>query len=86
MLGTAVKKWREEKKLSQPELAQLAQTTQATISRIEAGEQTPSIELFKRIAHVVDAPAADVLTLLGYDPRLVQVAAEAGGIYSPVGS
>ena len=45
---------RLKKKISQRELARMVKTTQAVISRIETMNANPSLQLLKRIAHVLD--------------------------------
>lgn len=45
-------KFRNKAKLSRAELALLAGTTRQTIHRIEAGEQTPSLALVRRLVSV----------------------------------
>ena len=60
MLAKLIKTRREEMKLTQGELAVVAKTTQATISRIEAGGQTPNPSTLFNIA-----------LALGIDPRVL---------------
>ncbi len=52
-LGTVVELLRQSKNLSQSELAELAGTTQATISRIEKGVNEPSPQVGRRIAEAL---------------------------------
>lgn len=47
--------FRAKAKLSRAELALLAETTRQTIHRIEAGEQTPSLALVRRLVSVAQA-------------------------------
>lgn len=42
-------------KMSQRELAEKANTTQAAISRIESMNSNPSLDLLKRIAHALNS-------------------------------
>jgi len=41
--------FRKEQKLSQAAVARLARTSRQTIHRIERGEQTPSLDLVRRL-------------------------------------
>ncbi|MDR3172210.1 MAG: helix-turn-helix transcriptional regulator [Treponema sp.] len=42
---------RQEKKLTQQELAEMIGTKQSNISRLESGNYNPSVELLNKIAH-----------------------------------
>ncbi len=54
-LGDKIKMLREEKGLSQDELAIAAGTTKATVSRYENGLRQPKLDILSRIAQVLDA-------------------------------
>ena len=45
---------RLEKKMTQSELAELANTKQSNISRFESGNQNPSLEFLQKIAAALD--------------------------------
>ena len=45
---------RLEKKMTQSELAKLANTKQSNISRFESGNQNPSLEFLQKIAAALD--------------------------------
>jgi transcriptional regulator with XRE-family HTH domain len=53
MLAKLIKSRREELNLTQEELALAAKTTQATISRIESGEQVPTAPTLFNIIHAL---------------------------------
>lgn len=54
-LGERIKLLREEKGLSQEELAVAAKTTKTTVSRYENNLRQPRIDILSRIAEVLDA-------------------------------
>ncbi|WP_212748774.1 helix-turn-helix transcriptional regulator [Nocardia cyriacigeorgica] len=54
-LGRAIRERREDLGLSQTELARRAGTSQAAISRLEAGEHVPTLNLLDRLAAALDA-------------------------------
>lgn len=56
-------KLRQEKNLTQKELAEKLFVTRQAVSRWENGETTPSIDMAKLIANVLDEPVARVLDL-----------------------
>lgn len=64
MFATLIKSYRERAALSQVELARRAHTTQATISRLEAGEYVPSAPVAARLIQVLGIPTADALAAL----------------------
>jgi len=53
-LGSAVKKLRKYKNLSQEDLARVSKLSQTTISLIESGKTTPFSGTIKRIASSLD--------------------------------
>lgn len=53
ILATQLIEKRLKKKMSQRDLAKKVKTTQAVISRIETMNANPSLNLLKRIAHVL---------------------------------
>ena len=54
VLARELIKKREEKRMSQRDLAKILKTSQAVISRIETMNANPSLSLLKRIAKVLD--------------------------------
>jgi transcriptional regulator with XRE-family HTH domain len=62
MKYTCVRKVRESKFLLQKELAKMADTTEATISRIENGVNPPSLRTIRNIAAALDVSPADLYT------------------------
>lgn len=58
--GNRIKKLRIEKQLTQEELARISGCTRSTISRLEAGNRNPSIELAILISKALDEPVENV--------------------------
>lgn len=58
--STNLKYLREEKKLSQNKLAEMANVNQTTIMRWEAGEMSPSLDNIYDIANVLKVSVADL--------------------------
>ncbi|WP_406494534.1 helix-turn-helix domain-containing protein [Streptomyces sp. NBC_00846] len=54
-IGNAIQARRTALGLSQSELAQLARTTQAQVSRIERGAITPTLPILERLARALGA-------------------------------
>ena len=52
MLGEKIKKYREEKKMTQMEVAEVLGVKPATISKYEAGALEPNIESLKKLAEL----------------------------------
>ena len=52
MLGEKIKKYREEKKMTQMEVAEVLEVKPATISKYEAGALEPNIESLKKLAEL----------------------------------
>lgn len=59
-IGVNVRRYRHERGLTQAELAEAAEAADATISRVERGRLTPSVELARRLAEALDV-TVDVL-------------------------
>lgn len=49
-LATRLREVREERGISQAQLARQLKTTQSSIARFESGEHVPSLELIQRVA------------------------------------
>ena len=62
LLGLRVKEFRKQKKLTQEKLAEIIGVDNGYISKLEVGQNFPSITTLEKIADVLDM---DVSTLLG---------------------
>ncbi|MCA1824462.1 MAG: helix-turn-helix domain-containing protein [Frankia sp.] len=58
--GSRVRRNREERSLSQRDLAAAAKTTQQTVSRVEAGLFTPTDQLRLRLAKALGVNVVDL--------------------------
>ena len=58
------KEYRKAKKLTQEELAELAEVDTRTIQRIESGERVPSIETFRKLIKALNIKDKDILDYL----------------------
>ena len=61
IIGRRIKYYRNEKKLSQEELANLVGTATKHISNIEIGFKSPGLEILVLIANALDTTANDLL-------------------------
>ncbi|MGG1573164.1 helix-turn-helix domain-containing protein [Fictibacillus sp. NRS-1165] len=62
MIGTLVKKYREEKGLSLSNLAQRSDIAKSYLSMLERNIQTnPSVQVLEKIAYVLDIPIEKLL-------------------------
>ena len=61
-IGTRIKQYRTEKKMSQEDLANKIGTIHKHLSNIETGVKSPSLELLILIANALDVSADDLLT------------------------
>ena len=52
-LSTNLRKWREEKKLTQVELAERIQSSQSRVAKMEAGDPSVSLDLLVRTLFVL---------------------------------
>lgn len=55
-LGNIIRKYREQRKLSQEDFANMCNISRAYYGRIERGEHSMTIEKCKRIADALDIP------------------------------
>lgn len=55
-LGTIIKKYREARKLTQPNLSQLINVTPTYLSAVENNRKEPSIKLISDISRVLNVP------------------------------
>lgn len=62
--GRLLRMWRDKKKLSQLELANIAESTPRHISFIETGRSRPGRKLILRLARAMDLPVRDVNKLM----------------------
>ena len=61
MLGEKIKKYREEKKLTQLEVAEVLRVKPSTISKYEAGTLEPNIESLKKLAELFGVSVDELL-------------------------
>lgn len=55
-LGNVIRKYREERKLSQEEFANICSISRAYYGRIERGEHSVTIEMCQKIATALEIP------------------------------
>ena len=78
LLGARIRGIREEKEMTQEDLAFLCRTNQAHIGRIERGENNTSLEILCRIAEGLQVTLSErldfskELEVLPYDPQTVK--------------
>ena len=60
-IGRNIKIARKNKKITQDELAEKTGLSRTSITNIETGKQTPSIQLVMTIAEILDTSVADLL-------------------------
>jgi transcriptional regulator with XRE-family HTH domain len=65
-LGQTIKKLRKKRKLSQTELAEKADVSLMTISRIERGEHDPHLRTLKRIADGLEVRLLELMRSAGF--------------------
>lgn len=58
--------------LSQADLAEMVQVKQATISRIEGGQNAPSMDVVERCAKALGVNAAELLGMPDEEERLLE--------------
>lgn len=63
MFGQRIKELRQEKGLTQIQLAELLFTTQSTIGKYERGELQPNIEVIKNLCKIFEVSADYLLGL-----------------------
>lgn len=64
ILGSFIRKNRKRKGLTQDQLANMAGTTKAAISRYEKGQRIPNIYIFSRIITCLKIGADQIIPLL----------------------
>lgn len=62
-IGKAVRALRDQEELTQDDLADRAGTTKPSISRIENGEQIPSIDMLERVAAALNVKVYQLCAL-----------------------
>jgi transcriptional regulator with XRE-family HTH domain len=75
-LAQALRDYRERKRLTQKELAQLCSITQTTVSEIENGKANPTLDVLVKLAEALQVP---IVGLLGAGAILGLV----GGLLGP---
>ncbi|WP_406423196.1 helix-turn-helix transcriptional regulator [Streptomyces sp. NBC_00873] len=76
-VGPLLRSWREQRRLSQLELALRADSSARHISFIETGRSRPSEEMVIRLAEHLDVPVRErnaLLVVAGYAPRYAETA------------
>ena len=61
VFGKVVKQLREEKKMTQEKLAELAEIDRTYIYRLETGKRSPSLAIIFRIAQALKLPPAQLI-------------------------
>ena len=73
MLGEKIKKYREEKKMTQMEVAEVLGVKPATISKYEAGALEPNIESLKKLAELFGISVDELLKEDKFDVSKINV-------------
>ena len=73
MLGEKIKKYREEKKMTQMEVAEVLEVKPATISKYEAGALEPNIESLKKLAELFEVSVDELLKENEFDVSKINV-------------
>ena len=73
MLGEKIKKYREEKKITQVEVAEILGVKPATISKYEAGALEPNIESLKKLAELFEVSVDELLKEDEFDISKINV-------------
>jgi transcriptional regulator with XRE-family HTH domain len=60
-MGARIRRLRKAKGMSQQELADKARLTRVYITRVEAGQQDPSLSTINAIARALDVSAAELM-------------------------
>lgn len=61
-IGKNLKKLRQEKQLTQAELAKKAGINTNYYARIERGEETPSLDTLKKLTKILKVKSSDILS------------------------
>ncbi|WP_228989174.1 helix-turn-helix domain-containing protein [Streptomyces sp. DH8] len=84
-VGPLLREWREQRRISQLELALRADSSARHISFIETGRSRPSEEMVLRLAEELDVPVRErnaLLVVAGYAPRYAQTPLDAPAMSS----
>ena len=60
-IGNNIRKFRNEKKISQQELADITNIAKSTVQRIESGKLNPTIVMLKNIASTLEVELEDLI-------------------------
>ena len=73
MLGEKIKKYRDEKKMTQMEVAEILGVKPATVSKYEAGTLEPNIESLKKLAELFQISVDELLREDGFDVSKINI-------------
>lgn len=73
MLGEKIKKYREEKKITQVEVAEVLGVKPATISKYEAGTLEPNIQSLKKLAELFEISVDELLREDEFDVSKINI-------------
>ena len=73
MLGEKIKKYREEKKITQVEVAEVLGVKPATVSKYEAGTLEPNIESLKKLAELFEISVDELLREDEFDVSRINI-------------
>ena len=73
MLGDKIKKYRETKKITQAEIAELLGVSPATVSKYEAGTLEPNIESIKKLSELFDVSIDELLKDDAFDISKIDI-------------
>ncbi|RAK18691.1 helix-turn-helix protein [Anoxybacillus vitaminiphilus] len=82
-IGQNIKKYREQRKMSQQELALKVRVGTATIQKYESGEQIPDTQTILKLSTALDVPASELMeqevsNSSGIDPEIEYLIKEIG--------
>lgn len=69
LLGARIKELRKDRRLSQEQLAELIGVEPRHISRIEVGENSPTVERLEKIAQALNVPMKDFFDFMHLEDR-----------------
>lgn len=72
-IGEVIAEAREEKNLSQRQLAKLAGINSSGLSKIEAGERDPSPKILRKISNIIDVNYSDLMYMIGLGLEVTQL-------------
>jgi transcriptional regulator with XRE-family HTH domain len=82
-IGQNIKKYREQRKMNQQELALKVRVGTATIQKYESGEQIPDTQTILKLSTALDVPASELMeqevsNSSGLDPEIEYLIKEIG--------